>query len=142
MNIETANTFEKFLALEPYWNDLLKKSASDNPFSTFEWCRAWLEIFGRDVEILVIVVKVDEAIKAIAPFCMRKKGMISFIGYPQNDYAGLIVARDNSELIDQLAKYLSGLKGSWDRIVLDQFAEGQSSDRAPLKGSWSTQPPI
>jgi len=124
MNIEIADTFDKFLALEPSWNELLKKSSADNPFSTFEWCRAWLETLSKDIELLIIVIRDETTIKGIAPFCIRKNRIIAFIGYPQNDYAGLILGESIPESLDLIAKYLSGIKSKWNKIILDQFADG------------------
>jgi len=123
MKLEIIDNFEKFLTLESVWNGLLKQSAADNPFSTFEWCRAWLEVFGRDIELLILVIKDESGIKGIAPFCIKVKKIITFIGYPQNDYAGLIFGKDSSGIPDLIAQYLSENKGKWNKVILDQFAE-------------------
>jgi CelD/BcsL family acetyltransferase involved in cellulose biosynthesis len=125
-NIEIIDNREKLAQLEPFWNELLHRSVSDTPFLTFEWITSWLEIFGEDLELLIIVIKYNEQIKGIAPLCIRKDRRMTFIGYPQNDYAGFIVDDKCNEVLDEIVRYLISIKNKWRKIFLDQFAESNT----------------
>jgi CelD/BcsL family acetyltransferase involved in cellulose biosynthesis len=124
VTIELIDKYEDFLRLEPVWNNLLKRSSIDNPFSLFEWNRAWLETFGDELEIFIIGVKDGEAIIGIAPLCVRKKGALTFIGHPQNDYAGFILDSDRPDAMARIVQYLKSAGNRWNKIILDQFPEG------------------
>jgi CelD/BcsL family acetyltransferase involved in cellulose biosynthesis len=123
MKIEIINSLDDFYALEPVWNQLLQKSGANSPFMTFEWCRAWLETFGDKLALHILTMKDNESIRAIAPFIIKKNGLLTFIGYPQNDYAGFIINPNFADAYDEIAEYLSSNKKKWRKIILDQFAE-------------------
>lgn len=53
----------------PEWNTLLRKSAADTIFLTWEWMRAWIDVAGRDFEPLIVIVRNSQGVLvAIAPF--------------------------------------------------------------------------
>jgi CelD/BcsL family acetyltransferase involved in cellulose biosynthesis len=118
--IDNRNDLQK---LEPVWNELLHRSHSDNPFLTFEWMASWLDIFGRDLELIIIVVRDNDLVKGIAPLCLRNDRNLTFIGYPQNDYAGFIVDKECPGIYEEFACYLMSIKNKWKKILLDQFEE-------------------
>ncbi len=117
---------EELLKLEEPWNDLLSRSEHRQPFSTFEWSASWLEVFGQEVEIATIVVVSQGKIVAIAPFCLRKGKLLTFIGYPQNDYADIIFDSAYPESLDLIAETLLSMRGKWGKIILDQM-RGENS---------------
>lgn len=56
------------------WNDLLRDSAADSAFLTFEWVSTWWRHFGSGRRLWVVTVRADGELVAIAPFvrCPRR----------------------------------------------------------------------
>ncbi len=68
MSAQADQSTESFTTLQAEWNRLLQRSATDTLFLTWEWQRAWWEIFGQDKE-LVLITNRDESdqLTAIVP---------------------------------------------------------------------------
>jgi CelD/BcsL family acetyltransferase involved in cellulose biosynthesis len=56
-----------FTAMRGEWNDLLRASAADNPFLTWEWLHAWWLHLGESSGLRLIVVRSGGELMAIAP---------------------------------------------------------------------------
>ena len=56
-----------FTLLRPHWNELLRASAADNPFLTWEWLHTWWTQLGGPDALHVIVVRAGDEPIAIAP---------------------------------------------------------------------------
>ena len=67
MKIETYTDLSGFDALAEEWNDLLKRSAFDTLFLTWEWQRTWWEHLGEG-DLFLIAMRDDQGRMAgIAP---------------------------------------------------------------------------
>ena len=134
--IEAVKSFDEFLKLEPYWNNLLAQSDADMPFMTFEWFRLWLRLFGKGKEILILLVKDNsDVITAIAPFIVEKiklRGIpVKAIKFMENYYsvrAGMIVT-GNQIVFPELLKYLNEMHTDWDMMWLDQIVKDSVTNR-------------
>lgn len=70
---------ENFSSLEKPWQELLPACATKNIFLTPQWQKAWWQEFGGGKELLLLSLRRDGELVAIAPL-MRQGEMISFIG--------------------------------------------------------------
>src|SRR5437763_1454536 len=90
--------------LKPFWNELLRQSAANTIFLTWEWATAWWSSYGTPGELRVHAVY-DEAgvLRGIAPLrsraveqCSQTVRSLQFIGYAasysDSDYLDLIIA--------------------------------------------------
>jgi CelD/BcsL family acetyltransferase involved in cellulose biosynthesis len=112
LKIELVNMYDKFLKLEPIWNDMLAKSDIDIPFMTFEWFGLWWKRYGSDKEMIILVVRDGSECVAIAPM-MRKKmfwrclpvTVISFIANYLSMRTGMIVAKEHKDLWETILNF-------------------------------------
>jgi CelD/BcsL family acetyltransferase involved in cellulose biosynthesis len=102
-----------FAALRPHWNELLRASASDNPFLTWEWLYTWWNQLRESSALRLIVVRSGDELMAIAPLRLATNpwpwfSRLEFLGtgYAGSDYLDLIVRRGlELESITALAQY-------------------------------------
>ncbi len=113
-------------ALEPEWNELLRRSRANCPFLTWEWATAWRAVAGDSIRPLVVVVR-DEtgALAGIGPFyltSLRLGGIVSYrslriLGDHQSgaEYLDWIVREDRErEATLAIARALKGIGDRWD----------------------------
>ena len=93
------------------WNALLEESGVESIFMTFEWIISWLEVFGKEGEIMILKGEGKDW-KGIFPLFRRvrhlplgKLRIVSFIGEPLADRCDFIVAGDRSEALDAFIIY-------------------------------------
>lgn len=93
-----------FTLLRPYWNDLLRASAADNPFLTWEWLHTWWTQLGEQRGLHLVVIRSGEQIVAIAPFRVVNGPLAWFsrveflgTGYAGSDYLDVIARRGYEE---------------------------------------------
>lgn len=127
MKIDLIHDMEGFRRLKPDWNNLVARSFFDNPFLTFEWFDAWLDVFGDRGEVAIAAVRNEEKLIALAPLFLQRNKTLTFVGYPQNDYAGFIIDRQFPEAAASLASVIRQLKGKWKRAIFDQISEQDES---------------
>src|SRR5262245_29944738 len=102
-----------FAALRPHWNELLRASASNNPFLTWEWQHTWWMHLRESSALRLIVVRSGDELIAIAPLRLATSRRSWFprleflgTGYAGSDYLDLIVRRDRElESITALAQH-------------------------------------
>lgn len=126
LNVELITDYNKFIALEPEWNAVLKKSVSDNPFLTFEWLKSWITIFGDDVELFVIIARENSILVGMAPLVINRKRQLVFMGYPLSDYSDIIVIKGKDEALNEILNHIFTQKNQWNKIILDQLRQDES----------------
>lgn len=99
----------EFVNMNEKWNLVLKKSASDNIFLTWEWLHTWWNHFkGNDKELAVFVAEDDNKdLIAIFPFYIvrgkifPRNGVLHFLGdkHVGSDYLDFIIAHDFEERV-------------------------------------------
>ena len=114
LHIECIDSAWGFTALRPQWNELLRASAADGPFLTWEWLHAWwTELRGAAV-LKVIAVRNGSELIAIAPLMMVPGAVpwssrLEFIGSGRggSDYLDLILRTGcEPEALQAIASYL------------------------------------
>jgi CelD/BcsL family acetyltransferase involved in cellulose biosynthesis len=89
-----------FTLLRPHWNDLLRASAADNPFLTWEWLHTWWTQLGATRGLRLVVIRSGREIVAIAPFRLVNGALPCFsrleflgTGHAGSDYLDVIARR-------------------------------------------------
>jgi CelD/BcsL family acetyltransferase involved in cellulose biosynthesis len=142
IRVETIDTAWGFTALRPQWNALLRTSAADGPFLTWEWLHAWWTHLATGSLSIIAVREGDELI-AIAPFTVAPHALPWFsrvhllgTGHAGSDYLDLIV-RDGCEAdaIRAIAGFLNTqrMTARFDHLrdasLCAQLAERLGADR-------------
>ena len=100
MRIELIQDLEKFKKYERYWNDLLKKSGSNNPFLYYEWMHAWITCYPEDYSLYLLAGFNGDKLSSFAPLALDKDKNLVFMGYPYNDFSGFIDVNESDVFFD------------------------------------------
>ena len=126
MDIERVRTYAEFTNLEPVWNDLLTKAATNSVFLTHEWASSWWNAYAGKREFSILVLRDREAVRAIAPLMITDYSLfrrLGFIGSNRPDYCDFIVDRDHLAGYETLLTYLFYDFPDWDEIMLENVPE-------------------
>ena len=113
--IEDPDGFE---GLEGEWNELLRASAANSLFLSWEWLWTWWKHLAEGRKLFLITVRRGRELVAIAPFVLRSWKLAGLIpcrsleflgtGSVGSDYLDLIIQRrEESEVCRLLADYLA-----------------------------------
>lgn len=135
LQIRVITSLTDFAELEPVWNEVLAKSETDHPFLEYLWIRTWLECFGANCNLRIVLVTSNGDPIAIAPLILttvRLHGMkVRRLGFPYNSHvprAGFIVARGRDDAYSAIWNHLSRSR-DWDLIQLCQLPESSATLR-------------
>jgi len=124
MKIIEINDFREFLSLKEEWTNILQR-CRHTIFSTWEWLSTWWKYFGDDKKLMLLLIKEDNEIIAIAPLMYSvhtmfglRRGKIEFIGAPMSDYNDFIITEKHEECLKLFINYLNNVKEKWDCIDL------------------------
>ena len=130
------------LRLEAQWNAITSSNSNPSPFSSWNWIKNWIEIFGADQNIVTLVCRNGQEVVGIVPFAwkqgifplsMRKLCMIAsqtiisdkgvteepvFAIKSQPQIRDLVLSATHSKLKQML------LSGPWDCIAYRRFGQG------------------
>ena len=82
MKAELLFEWDRFLHLEPEWNELLGRSRADTIFLRWEWIRTWAEIVERDVQPAAVVVRDSNGVlAAVAPLYVSALRLLRTVHY-------------------------------------------------------------
>lgn len=121
MKIETYTDISGFDALRGEWNDLLKRSAFDTLFLTWEWQRTWWEHLGGGDLFLIAMRDGQDRLTGIAPLYRtvsaggeRKLNIVGCMDV--SDYLDIIVTQGHErEVYGALLDYLDSAEmAGWD----------------------------
>ena len=122
-----------FAQLEPFWNELVAKSAISTCHSTFEWLFTWWRHFGVGRHLLVLVTYEQGVPVGLAPLYIgngtTESRDLHFLGQGLSDYADFIAPRERPDVIEALLSGLLELRQSWDGIDLEEVPSESPSKR-------------
>jgi CelD/BcsL family acetyltransferase involved in cellulose biosynthesis len=106
---------ETFAALRDEWAELLRSSASSNPFLTWEWLYAWWVHFGTAHGLRLLVARSGGTLIAVAPLWLNSAPLywfsrLEFLGTGEagSDYLDVIVRRGSEDAaVAALAGFLT-----------------------------------
>lgn len=138
--IEVVTAVDRFLALEPEWNDAVERAGVAHPFLTHEWMRTWWECFGgANRSLHIIVVRRAGEVLAIAPLMRERTHMygvpVRKLDFIQNDHtprADVIVAGPPAGAWRALWCGLQDSRSEWDVLQFSRLAS-DSASRALLE---------
>jgi len=139
-SLRVVTTLEEFLTLSDRWNELLRGTASDNIFLTWEWLYTWSKHYLGAYQLWIILVYRGESeIIGIAPLYIRKVKMpagltlreMTFLGTEEvcSSYLDFIVSEKNKyEVLHKIYSYLHGDgRRAWDILTLSEVPSETSS---------------
>ena len=107
VKVETIGDVSHFAALRQEWEELLQSSDSDGFFLTWEWLYTWWKHLAGDEQLLIIAVRCEGVLIALAPCCLNSASLIhrrllpvlEFLGsgFVGSDYLDVIVRRGHEE---------------------------------------------
>lgn len=108
------------------WNYLVLCSSFPNFFSTWEWTRAWWEVYGKGKEEWVWALFSSGELIGIAPFYLSGKSL-NFIGDGLSDRLDFIVQRGKEEVFFENFRWLLLKEKTWDLLDLQELSSHSSS---------------
>jgi CelD/BcsL family acetyltransferase involved in cellulose biosynthesis len=136
---------DRFESLRPYasrWNQLLAASRSNSIFLTWEWIEPWWQVFGEELELMVLVAEDEGRLIGIAPFMRgpfpgsgsRAVRAVMFLGQGGDtlaEYLDLIVEPGREAAITgAFVDYLCGpLRHRWDALLLERVSADSPNAR-------------
>jgi CelD/BcsL family acetyltransferase involved in cellulose biosynthesis len=127
--VKESNNFQD---LREKWNALLKNNLfGDNVFLTWEWLSIWWRHFREGRKPLVLLVKDEREILAIAPLMLSKYKLpgfgtikkVEFLGVRHSDYNNFIIIKRVAECMRLIMDYLVDTITDWDWIELKEIPE-------------------
>ncbi|NDJ61197.1 MAG: GNAT family N-acetyltransferase [Chloroflexi bacterium] len=117
-----------FDELASEWNDLLKRSATDAIFCTWEWQSAWWQTYDAGKLWVVACRDDDGRLIGIAPWFIQPKegeSVVRTIGCVDvTDYVDLIIDHDHIDaVLDEFAGFLVNHRDAYDRVNLCNIPE-------------------
>ena len=152
--IERIDTEAGFLALRGEWDDLLRRSAADTPFLTWEWLYTWWRHLGRELQPRLLAVRAQGRLVALAPLAVRgwEPRRLRFFrsacllgsplttGNPGSDYLDLIVDDEHPEALDELTDALAAEGRVLELLQVPSAGSAAERAAARLQASdWRTE---
>jgi CelD/BcsL family acetyltransferase involved in cellulose biosynthesis len=121
-------------ALEPEWNGLLRRSAADSIFLTWEWIAAWREVMDGAVRPVVIAVRDHtRALVGLGPFYRSRLRLMRVVPYRAlrvladqptgSEYPDWIVRPDREwDVARTIAATLTAIGDEWDCLWMPRVA--------------------
>ncbi len=133
-SIRVVTTLEEFKTLAERWNSLLRQTASDNVFLTWEWLYTWAKHYlGEHHLWILLVYKENSELVGIAPLYIARIKMygglnlrdMRFLGTRgvSSSYLDLIVAEKHKKAVcEQFYRHLHGeARSLWDFLTLSEI---------------------
>jgi len=73
LRLESLTTLPDIERLAPDWERLLAEDKAEGFFRSLSWYLSWIQHIRPDTQPLVLAVRHDDKVVAIAPFCLRKQ---------------------------------------------------------------------
>jgi len=115
------NSFE---ILRPDWNDLVRHSGANTPFSTWEFLATWWDVYGAG-ELWLISVRDDaDNLIGLAPLFMNADRVLCSIGgLDVTDYCDFIIHTDYTKPVyDAIADFLMTHKADFSGLSVYNLA--------------------
>ena len=139
--LQTIHDTDGFRALEPEWNELLRKTSADSVFLTYEYLETWWSVYGQDFRLFLIAARDDSGeLVGLAPlmlgrghsFARKRFRHLTFIGGLGDalaEYQDFIVAPGwEGELIPRFyGRIVEDLGREWDVLFLGLVEERSPS---------------
>ena len=122
-----------FFGMKAEWGDLLRRSASDTIFLTWEWLAAWWKAYGNGNPLYLLRVEKDSHLIGLAPFYRKKIGrfglsfrVIALLGDGSydSDYLDWISVAGTEETVSAaVMDHLAAHSDEWDVLLVNEIPE-------------------
>ena len=137
-DIEIVTTVDRFLDLEPEWNDAVARAGVPHPFVTHEWIRTWWECFGGGSRSLhVVIARRGGEVFAIAPLMRERTRMYGLpvrkLDLIHNDHtprADVIAVGPAADAWRAIWTALQDGRRDWDVLQCSRLADDSPSGAA------------
>jgi len=117
MNLDVITTAEQLASLRDDWDKLIARANVTHPFVTHAWMQSWWECFGAGSEMMILVVREEGEVVAIAPL-LRRKRIVRFIANAHTPRCDFIVAEGRSDAYRAISDFLLRQSGGWNVLQL------------------------
>lgn len=134
IKIKKITDIKEFHKLKDTWNNLLSSSTDNHIHLTHEWCSIWLEVYGKGMNLFILIAEDETGITGIAPLVIRKVGafyknsfkfrQIIFIGSGFTDRSDFIISKNNETTGSAFLEYIFQHNHEWDELYLWQLNSG------------------
>jgi CelD/BcsL family acetyltransferase involved in cellulose biosynthesis len=143
IRVECVDSAWGLTTLRPQWNALLRASAANGPFLTWEWLHAWWTHLGAAASLKIIAVREGSELIGVAPFRVEPHmvpwfSRLRFLGtgHAGSDYLDLIVRSGRED--DAIRAIARFLKTQQMTVRLDRLPEAslgaQLADQLKVDG--------
>ena len=88
VTVETIGEAPDFAVLRQEWDELLQASDSDGLFLTWEWLYTWWKYLAGDRRLLILAVRCEGELAALAPCCLRPPSLFRWRPLPVLEFLG------------------------------------------------------
>jgi CelD/BcsL family acetyltransferase involved in cellulose biosynthesis len=125
LTVERISDARGFAALKPEWDDLLKASASDCLFLTWEWLHTWWNHLAENRQLSILAIRNEGELIGIAPFA-RRPGSFS-AGHPLPILEFLGTGQVGSDYLDVI------LRKGWEEQATSELAWHLTKERTMFR---------
>lgn len=136
MKVHSYTTTDVFDDLRSEWNNLLKRSTTDTPFSTHEWHSLWWAAYHPgDLWVLTFRDDADDRLLGLASLFIEPnedgERLVHFVGCEDvTDYLDVLVDRDHlNDVYQALAEALADHHEKFDALDLCNIPGGSNTCR-------------
>lgn len=153
VEITVIKEFREMEKLKLDWRELLEQSDANNIFLTWEWVDCWFKSQRDKVNLLIVVIKHDQQVLAIAPFYIREYRLANLLTYKAlrfigdqssgSEYSNFIVKSEQClELKSMIWEYLLDpvVRHCWDFIWFTDIASWTAGGETLLESLAGVEP--
>ena len=123
--VEVISTSDGLAALGPVWEDLVARARVTHPFVTHGWIQSWWESFGNGAEMVILLVRAEGELIAVAPFmrvteriCGARHRCLRFMANDHTPRCDFIIAAKPADAYAAICKFLMSESADWDVLQL------------------------
>ncbi|MET0850411.1 MAG: GNAT family N-acetyltransferase [Candidatus Rokuibacteriota bacterium] len=127
LTVRTVETADAFAALEPAWNDLLRRSGHATPFLSFDWFRCCWGALPPDRPPVVVLVVDAGTLVAIVPMMQLTHHVrrlpvrgLAMLESPDTPMADIITAGHPEPVVEALLDHFTR-DGRWHSLMLQRL---------------------
>lgn len=128
MEADIVSSLDEVRELKESWKRIYEKSNQGNPFLSWEWNWSWISSYVSDEFIRIVIIKDNDQIICIAPFCIKNREISFLSDSLHSDYMDIVFEEFSSDIIKLLVKKLLDFK-DWDKLNLFSFPGNSQSYR-------------
>jgi len=135
IKITEINTIDKLAKYQKDWNLLLAISETNVIFLRYEWLLSYLQSFGQNDKLLVLIAEEDSQIIGIAPLSISTRRRlwgsnrtVRFIGSHFPDYNDFIASKEvKDRVLPAMFSHLLSIRNRWDIVKLNEVPDVSST---------------